>query len=123
MRPKIEGAVLPMSETTPVDEPENWEEVFMPLLGIARFEDMHGDKETAAILVRAFDRASEMLEQLKFLAEERDTLQDLAVLREADGTGHMRRCAKVNGRWSCTKGCLFPMIQEQDDLNDLYPDE
>jgi hypothetical protein len=47
--------------------------------------------------------------------EERDALQ--AELNEwrtgarADETGHLRRCAKVNGAWECAEGCAKAEVE------------
>lgn len=41
----------------------------------------------------------------------------------ADETGHMFRCAKVNGVWSCAKGCAMARVAALEQERDTYRDE
>lgn len=47
------------------------------------------------------------------LAKTQTELSELKVGAHADETGHLHRCARVNGVWNCAKGCA---VAERDAL-------
>lgn len=53
----------------------------------------------------------DLLAALRTLREQRDELRAESANWRADATGHMFRCAKVNGKWSCAEGCAMPRAE------------
>ena len=48
---------------------EKWVEKMMPLIGIARYEDEHGDKEASEAIMAAYGYAEELRKEIKRLAK------------------------------------------------------
>lgn len=72
--------------------------------------------EIAALRDQAKESSGQHERLAKHIIQQRDALRaevdEWKTGRMADATGHMFRCAKINGVWSCQKGCAVAEVEQ-----------
>lgn len=69
--------------------------------------------DPAVLCAIARDEDTELLREVQArIAQMAEELEDWKAGRMADASGHMFRCAKVNGVWSCRDGCAVRRAEQ-----------
>jgi len=88
---------------------EKWVEKMMPLIGIARYEDEHGDKEASEAIMAAYGYAEELRKEIKRLAKV-ESLKAAEIERLKGGIASVK---KLHTRYGLYQECEHDCYEDE----------